>query len=246
MRQGDFSELLPVQIFDPLTTQALPGGGFTRQPFPGNIIPQERMSAVSKFFQDPLPPPTRAGVLPVGYNNDNATGKVDYNMTDNQRLTGLVTVGRRGQSGPYREVTVPLPLPYTNTREVVERPTVAQLKHTWSVTPTMVNQFSFGFNRLYVPITNVTAPEKPVFGTSSGRGEQLLSGSGVHWTELTEQLARRRRARLRGREQQLYRAGQLHWVKSKHSLKFGFQHQRLQDNVTTEIRAPCSTPPSTM
>src|SRR5262249_53758711 len=45
MRQGDFSEL-PVQIYDPLTTVALPGGGFTRQPFANNIIPANRISPI--------------------------------------------------------------------------------------------------------------------------------------------------------------------------------------------------------
>src|SRR5207249_1861354 len=39
MRQGDFSEL-PDAIYDPLTTLVLPGGGMSRQPFPGNVIPQ--------------------------------------------------------------------------------------------------------------------------------------------------------------------------------------------------------------
>ncbi len=66
VRQGNFSELLalptPVQIFDPQTTQPLPGGGFTRQPFAGDIIPAGRIFGISKFFQQPLPNPTRDGV----------------------------------------------------------------------------------------------------------------------------------------------------------------------------------------
>ena len=41
MRRGDFSEL-SVPIYDPLTTVAGPNGTFTRQPFPGNIIPPSR------------------------------------------------------------------------------------------------------------------------------------------------------------------------------------------------------------
>lgn len=246
MRQGDFSELLPVQIFDPQTTTALAGGGFTRQAFPGNIIPAARLSAVAKFLQGPLPAPTRAGVqnnylgqLPVGYNNDSATVKGDYNMTDSQRLSALFTWGRRGQSGQYREVTVPLPLPYTNTREVVERPTVAQIKHTWTVTPTIVNQLSFGFNRLFVPITNSTSAGQwmtkaglkglPPGDASNAFLEAAFAGpnppSGWRGTDSRD---------FEDVNNSFTLQDSLNWVKGKHSLKFGVQHQRLQDNVANE------------
>ncbi|HYP09649.1 MAG TPA: TonB-dependent receptor, partial [Bryobacteraceae bacterium] len=246
MRQGDFSELLPVQIFDPLTTQALPGGGFTRDPFPGNIIPANRLSSISKFLQQPLPDPTRGGVannylgqLPVGYNNDNFTFKTDYNMTPVQRLSFLFTKGKRGQSGPYREVTVPIPLPYTNTREVVERPTVAQIKHTWSATSTTVNVFSFGFNRLFVPITNVTSEGQ--WATKAGiRG--LPAGEASNSFPEASFAGPNAPANWRGTDARDFEdvnnsftlQDSFNWLKGKHSLKFGFQHQRLQDNVATE------------
>lgn len=74
MRRGDFSELLgpqvgvdalgrPVlagQIFDPLTTRAV-GTTFVRDPFPGNVIPADRLSSVSLAFLDAYPMPNRAG-----------------------------------------------------------------------------------------------------------------------------------------------------------------------------------------
>ena len=55
MRNGDFSELLRVgvQIFDPLTAR-LVNGVVTRDPFPGNIIPANRINPIAanilKFF----------------------------------------------------------------------------------------------------------------------------------------------------------------------------------------------------
>jgi len=75
MRNGDFGELLgpqigtdvlgrPIlrgQIYDPATTRPDGQGGFIRDPFPNNVIPSIRISPVSKFFQDLLPPATRAG-----------------------------------------------------------------------------------------------------------------------------------------------------------------------------------------
>jgi hypothetical protein len=246
MRLGDFSELLPVQIYDPVGTQALPGGGFARLPFPGNIIPANRLSAVSKALQEPLPLPSRAGVqnnylgqLPVGYNNDNVTIKVDYNLNSNQRLTGLFTKGKRGQSGPYREVTLPLPLPYTNTRIVEELPTVAQVKHTWNVTPTTVNLLSFGFNRLFVPITNATSEGQ--WASKVGlRG--LPPGDAANAFPETSFAGPNAPTAWRGTDARDFEdvnnsftlQDSFNWLKGKHSLKFGFQHQRLQDNVATE------------
>src|SRR5215470_8581866 len=160
MRDGDFSELLalpkPIKIYDPLT----------RQQFKDNIIPSDRISPISKFYQSLLPAPTNSGLqnnylgaVPVAYNNDSFNAKVDYNLTANQRISGLYTHGKRSQPGPYREISsaspqTVFPLPYTDTRLVEEIPTVFQLKHNWSVSSNLVNQVSFGYNHLFVPITN--------------------------------------------------------------------------------------------
>ena len=57
MRQGDFSEL-PGAIYDPLTTVTLPDGSFTRQPFPGNGIPQDRWDPVTAKLMDAYPLPS--------------------------------------------------------------------------------------------------------------------------------------------------------------------------------------------
>ncbi len=49
MRNGDFSELLSqgIIIYDPLTAQTV-GARVVRQPFPGNIIPADRINAIAK------------------------------------------------------------------------------------------------------------------------------------------------------------------------------------------------------
>ena len=85
-RNGDFSAL-PVVIYDPATTRPNPNGtGFVRDPFPGNIIPANRISPISRNFQSFLPEPDEraacrttisAASLPIGFNNDNVTTKVD-------------------------------------------------------------------------------------------------------------------------------------------------------------------------
>ncbi|MGH9218428.1 MAG: carboxypeptidase regulatory-like domain-containing protein, partial [Vicinamibacterales bacterium] len=59
MRRGDFSNFRDAQgrmipIYDPLTTDA----AGNRQPFPGNIIPANRLNAVGQAFVNTLPLPT--------------------------------------------------------------------------------------------------------------------------------------------------------------------------------------------
>jgi Carboxypeptidase regulatory-like domain len=166
-RNGDFSAL-PVTIYDPRTTRPNPAGtGFVRDPFPGNIIPSDRISSISRYFQSFLPDVTNPGLqnnylggsLPIGFNNENVTAKVDVKPTTRQQFSVLFSHGKHSQATPYRGGTPPqtaLPLPYTETRLVVEAPTSAQVKHTYVLGSKWVNQASAGFSRLSVPIFNAT------------------------------------------------------------------------------------------
>lgn len=260
-RVGDFSEL-PVAIYDPLTTVALPGGGFARTQFSDptratpsnplglNIIPLSRLSSISKVYQSLLPQPTSTGLqnnylgqVPVAYNNDSFNLKIDYNLTTNQRLSGLYTHGKRSQPGAYREVstTIPqsaLPLPYTDTRLVTEIPTVWQVKHNWTLSPTLLNQLSFGYNHFFVPITNATSAD--MWAAKSGLRGLPPGDASDAFLEATFAGANAP-AGWRGTNSRDFEDDNRNytlqdsvlWVKSKHSFKFGFQYQRVKDNTKT-------------
>ena len=58
-RRGDFSAYNTV-IYDPRSSAAADGSG--RTPFPGNIIPLDRQSSISRKIQDLIPLPNRPGV----------------------------------------------------------------------------------------------------------------------------------------------------------------------------------------
>lgn len=61
MRNGDFSELLPgIVIYDPATARA-EGSRVRRDPFPGNIIPASRISAIAKNYLSYYPLPNQPG-----------------------------------------------------------------------------------------------------------------------------------------------------------------------------------------
>ncbi len=245
-RNGDFSAL-PVTIYDPRTTRPNPNGtGFVRDPFPGNIIPSDRISSISRYFQSFLPAPTSGGLqnnylggaLPTGFNNENVTGKVDLRMSERQQLSVLFAHGKRSQATPYRGGTNPqtaLPLPYTETRLVEEAPTSAQVKHTYVLGPTWVNQVSVGFSRLSVPIFNATIDEQypikagltglPAGEADSSFPEISFAGPNVP-TMWRGTDARAFTEYLNNYTLQ----DNLNWTRGKHAMTFGFQGQRMDAN----------------
>src|SRR5262245_29034869 len=245
-RNGDFSAV-PVTIYDPRTTRPNPNGtGFVRDPFPGNIIPSDRISTISKYFQSFMPAPTSAGLqnnylggaLPTGFNNSNVTGKVDFRASNTQQLSVLFAHGGRTQATPYRGGTnlqTALPLPYTETRLVEEVPTSAQVKHTYVLGPAWVNQASLGFSRLSVPIFNATIDGQypinaglnglPAGEANSAFPEVSFAGPnaptmwrGTDARAFTEYL------------NNYTLQDNLNWTHGKHAMTFGFQGQRMDAN----------------
>lgn len=61
IRNGDFSELLPgIVIYDPATARA-DGARVRRDPFPGNIIPTNRINTIAKNYLNYYPLPNQPG-----------------------------------------------------------------------------------------------------------------------------------------------------------------------------------------
>jgi hypothetical protein len=100
-RRGVFTEAIggrvPV-IYDPATTVPLPGGGATRQPFPGNTIPADRIDPVTRTLLEHYPLPTSAG---TGNNfrrtenervdQDQFSGRIDVRLTARDQVFGRLT-----------------------------------------------------------------------------------------------------------------------------------------------------------
>src|SRR5262245_42713068 len=242
-RNGDFSAL-PVVIYDPRTTRPNPAGtGFVRDPFPGNVIPQDRISPISKSFQSFLPDPTNAGLqnnylggaLPIGFNNENVTGKVDVKLNPRQQVSVLFSHGKRGQATPYRGGTnaqTNLPLPYAETRLVEEIPTSAQVKHTIVLGPRWVNQASIGFSRLSVPIFNATIDgQYPIKAGLRGlpAGEADSSFPEISFAG-PNAITQWRGTDARAFTEYLNNytvQDNLNWSRGRHTMTFGFQAQRM-------------------
>ncbi|MBM3744516.1 MAG: carboxypeptidase regulatory-like domain-containing protein [Acidobacteria bacterium] len=96
---GDLSPLLALgsnyQIYDPATIKPAPGGRFSREPFPGNIVPASRINSLAKNIGRYWPAPTEAGTRD-GRNNYSTPTKaledyyvhlvrLDHNFSQNHR-----------------------------------------------------------------------------------------------------------------------------------------------------------------
>jgi hypothetical protein len=104
-RRGDFSELLALgpqyQIYDPATIRPDPTapGRFIRDPFPGNVIPANRLDPIARNILGYWPLPNQQGT-PDGRNNYavpsavaketyyTLTGRADHSFSERHRVYG--------------------------------------------------------------------------------------------------------------------------------------------------------------
>ncbi|MBZ2176404.1 MAG: carboxypeptidase regulatory-like domain-containing protein [Acidobacteria bacterium] len=140
MRNGDFSELLgnnlfygsPRTINDPLTGA----------PFPGNIIPQNRLSPNGIAFLRAYPAPNGIfpgnanffQVRPQPQNQRKDTISIDYNPTSNQ-------VVRFRHLNYAFDVANAFAAGFDFAPAALDRPNkTASLTHVWTLSPTMINE----------------------------------------------------------------------------------------------------------
>ncbi len=153
-RAGDFSRTTnssgtPVIIYDPLT----------RQPFPGNVIPSNRINPVAANMLKYLPLPdidvdngtsnyNRTSLIKSTWTQE-YTGKVEHKFTDKVSLTGFYLYNRSDepcanyfgsadQKEPNRFAD---PLDYI----LVRRPKIVALNNTWVLNDSSVMALRFGW-----------------------------------------------------------------------------------------------------
>jgi trimeric autotransporter adhesin len=153
MRNGDFSQITdltgrPIVIYDPLTTDA----AGNRQPFPGNVIPANRISPFAREFLKAIPMPTRnvddsGGNLPAqDVINDKAQQgsiKVDHHFTGNIGLSGVYLY--QNSSEPDRNFFPDAPYAYPSY-QLDRAINVFVLNNTYIMGPSTVATLRFGMN----------------------------------------------------------------------------------------------------
>jgi hypothetical protein len=138
-RNGDFSSLLPrPQLIDPVS----------RAPVPGNIIPASRINPVSQFFLKRVPLPNGVGRqvtfpgTPITQTENQFMIKSDYNL------------GKHQLSGRYYYTDFKAP-PFVGPENILAASSAGNkvrvqnvsINHTWSLSPTLLVNSTFGMNR---------------------------------------------------------------------------------------------------
>jgi outer membrane receptor protein involved in Fe transport len=139
-RGGDLSSLGRT-IIDP----------YTRQPFPGNVIPPQRISPIALKILELFPAPNLPGTAGNYLNNavlqDHETQtqiRVDHSLTALDQLTGRYSYGLTDAYEPYAEDTESVPGFGDFLRDGAHN---LMLQHRRILGPRAVNSLRFGFNR---------------------------------------------------------------------------------------------------
>jgi hypothetical protein len=146
-------------IYDPHSTTQLADGSYVRTPFPNNTIPQADISKVSANILKlaPIPFPLLDSQLrnypgianQPWFRLNTYGGKLDHVLNDKNRLAVFVNSNERLRYNGAGRGYLPVPGSATG-------PYAAQYIHgimiraseDWVITPTFLNHFAFGFNRL--------------------------------------------------------------------------------------------------
>jgi hypothetical protein len=174
-RGGDFSSLLqnatPTQLVDPISGQ----------PFPNNQIPITRLNAVaanlfaSKYYPTPINSQTTNNAINTvssAFNADQGDVKVDYTITQNDRLEGRYSQGY--QNDPLSNSLL---IQGNGFAQAPIHNVVGTWTHTFS--PTILNEARFGTS--WVTLTNGSSFDPSIgnLGTQLGIANTNSTGPGL-------------------------------------------------------------------
>jgi len=182
-RAGDFSQTRTssgalITIYDPMTNRQV-NGNWVRSPFPGNIIPADRISPVSRRLVDYYPLPTNnrlVGNLDVTSSRRNITDtgdiRIDHNISERNRLFGRYSIQYPfvGEPNFFGNIANPTNPPLTQRRHSFT------LQDTITVSPTLIVNINYGILRMF---GTRTAWSDGFDVTTIGMAENLRDGQQV-------------------------------------------------------------------
>jgi Carboxypeptidase regulatory-like domain/TonB dependent receptor len=176
-KKGDYSQSLNSAgglriIYDPWTTVTSAGGAVARTPFPGNVIPTNRIDPVAAKYASLLWEPNAPGIGPYHVNNfsvaqptnypyKNFSDRVDYNVTDKLRAYARVGIIRTPAT-----VTNPTGSSiYQSDRGSTRNATDFASNVTYTVNPTTVLTLRGDYHSFVDASNFVQASGAPTFAT---------------------------------------------------------------------------------
>ncbi len=221
------------QIYDPSTTRTV-NGQPCRLPFPGNIIPANRIDPVAAKIQAYFPNPNLPGLGNNYYfagrspSSSNAySGKLDYNFSASNHLSGSVQVNPGSSFSPAPTCPVGSSA-VSGCQNSTGTLSQVQITDDWTFSPKLINEARISFLRQYgvwstpdqgqefpqkIGLPNLPANAFP--NINVGGFLPINLGGGLH-------------AKL-GFNSFMY-SDSVTWSTGKHTWKFGGEFNRWQDN----------------
>src|SRR6266849_5469178 len=157
-RAGDFSAAVTSKgvqqtIYDPLSTRSNGAGGFTRDPFAGNVIPSNRINPVGAAIVQYFPQPTKLASF-LGQNNliatpilqdraDQLTFKADHEIRPWWKASAsYLHYGSREPAETWFGA-----IASTSATMLYRKVDATQVSNLFTPSPTMVINVWYGFNR---------------------------------------------------------------------------------------------------
>ncbi|MEK7406760.1 MAG: carboxypeptidase-like regulatory domain-containing protein [Acidobacteriota bacterium] len=239
-RGGDFSDLLRLgaqyQIYDPATA-SLVSGRVNRRPFPGNIVPATRISAVARKIMEYYPAPRSAGLADGTQNYPfpdlqlhstiwSQTGRIDHNITSRQRMFFRAYWGDKNQV--YRDYFENLATGLDN--QFLNRG--ATLDHVYAFRPSFVLNVRYSYTRFLFPhVPKSQGMDLSILGFPASFVSQIDRAASSF-----PQISVNGLSNLGNEKPDLYITNTHHfsstanWVRGSHMLRFGIDHRVYQEN----------------
>lgn len=250
MRQGDFSELLnPSNVYyGKVVTIKDPQTG---APFPGNVIPKDRISPNGLGILSAWPTPNLTSPINTNQywyasaahpqNQRKDTLAVDINVTDSQRLQF-----RRMNYAFWEYQPLDGGTPFTP--KFFNRPNQTNsLDYVWTVSPTIVNEFlaTVSLDDVYIPVDTAHFLDR----TTVGINYPYIFPQGKLVPTRIPTVNMTGFSGLSGGPYPSHSAGPIYdvsdsltWIKGSHTLKFGFLYEKSGENDNDEINvSACPT-----
>jgi Carboxypeptidase regulatory-like domain/TonB-dependent Receptor Plug Domain/TonB dependent receptor len=234
---GDFTGL--GTVYDPLSTRPNPAqpGAIVRDPFPGNVIPRERIDPFASLYGSLYPAPNLAGRPPFNFVNvlsdvhdsDQFNIRLDYRFSENDSLFGRYTFYDGTQLIPEIFQLTPRPQKGQNFA----------LQQTHIFSPTMVNELRLGYNRAI----HWTRP-LPALGDRNivqELGLENLGGLkpdlfGIPSVAITGFTNRGENTLNQGAVENIYTiSNKLNLARGRHNAKIGFEYQDIRYQQQGEV-----------
>jgi hypothetical protein len=213
-RSGNFSNLLPgTQLVDPETRQA----------FPGNIIPSNRLNPITAKLFEGLPVPASADgrvrfERPERQSENQVLGRVDYQMASH-RIYGRYFLARF----PIDPVMT-LPANFLRTQiGYLYFNQAFSASDTWTIAPNVLNSFSASYNRNNTDLVSGSTFSVADLGANVAAPsdvKELRFGVTGYFTIQSSRPAQVYR-------QSLQFSDSLHWIRDRHQIYFGGELLRM-------------------